>query len=625
MRPTLAPRLSPTHPPPDSGISTTLCALDTLLLRGYDVEAVVLLESDGSSLDNAAAIRRHLSPGITLYQLPSLPDGSPGSDVAWLEEGQASAQRLVAGLRASHARRLADLAGAPESALRRLWWPFTQHERVQRGDVTVMDGRCGDALLAHDAGKRALAPLLDACSSWWTQGVAAAEQPRLARAIGHAAARWGHVMFPESVHAPALRLAEQLIGLEGCEATSRVFYSDNGSTAVEVALKMALRLRAARAPPSAGSPPRRVLALTGSYHGDTLGAALAQAPSVFTAPRQAPWYTPKRGVFVDAPTCRVAQDGAWEVLLPPSLAGAGAPDELRFRLAAGLWDGASRDATQLAGQYRRAVEAALDAHSDALAGQPGGAGSVGACILEPAMQGAGGMQLVDPAFQRAMVQVCQARGLPCIFDEVFSGLWRLGAPTGAALLGLRPELICVGKLLTGGTLPLAATLASEEAFDSFRGLGSADALLHGHSYAGNAPGCAAAVHALAALGEKGRNHNMGDRGRLHPLWREELALEVARAPGVLRVTHLGTVFAAELSSLRGAERGYRSSAAREVVARLRLRGVYTRPLGDVVYLMVSPMVSPGVCDRLLQALLAELHARPDDHEPNAVDRPRVVV
>ena len=588
----------------------------------------MLLESVGSPLDNGEAIRRHLSPGIPLYRLPSLPDGSPGSEAAWLEEGRASALNLAAGLRASHARRLRVLASAPESAMRTLWWPFTQHERVQREDVTVVDGRCGDALLVHDVAAKAVAPLLDACSSWWTQGLSVAEQPRLARTIGHAAARWGHVMFPESAHPPALRLAEQLLELEGCEAASRVFYSDNGSTAVEVALKMALRLRASRSPPPAGSPPRRVLALAGSYHGDTLGAALAQAPSVFTAPRQAPWYTPARGVFVEAPTCRLAPDGTWEVRLPPSLAGLAAPEELRFSAAAGLWDGSSRDATRLAGQYRAAIEAALAPHSDGRVEQPGGTGALGACILEPALQGAGGMQLVDPAFQRALVQVCQARGLPCIFDEVFSGLWRLGAPTGAALLGLRPELLCLGKLLTGGSLPLAATLASEEVFDAFRGLGSTDALLHGHSYAGNAPGCAAAVHALEALGGQGRNLNLGPDCRLAPLWREELALQVARFPGVLRVMLLGTVFAVELRSSNG-ERGYGSNAARELVGRLRMRGVYTRPLGDVVYLMVSPMVAAGVCDRLLSALLQELHeafhALPAQVGDGQRVRPRVVV
>jgi dethiobiotin synthetase/adenosylmethionine--8-amino-7-oxononanoate aminotransferase len=369
-------------------------------------------------------------------------------------------------------------------------------------------------------------------------------------------------MFPENAHAPALELAEALLALDGCEAASRVFLSDNGSTAVEVALKMALRMSAVRRPVPAGAPPRRVLALAGSYHGDTLGAALAQAPSVFTASRQAPWYTPKRGLFLQAPTCRRATGGGWEVMLQPGIV---APaHELCFADEAALFDGASRDGSRLASLYRRAVEMALVEQADDE--QPGGVGAVGVCILEPALQGAGGMQLVDPAFQRALVAVAQARGLPVIFDEVFSGLWRLGAPTGAALLGLRPELLCMGKLLTGGTLPLAATLASDEAFDAFRGTTALDALLHGHSFAGSAAGCAAAVQALSALGR--RNANMGAGSRLHALWRDELVLAITRAPNVRRVVHVGTVFAVELQSK---EPGYRSGAARMLVRRLRIR------------------------------------------------------
>jgi len=378
-------------------------------------------------------------------------------------------------------------------------------------------------------------------------------------------------MFPENAHAPALRLAERLLALEGCEGASRVFFSDNGSTAVEVALKMALRLRAARCAPPAGAPPRRVLALAGSYHGDTLGAALAQAPSVFTSPRQAPWYTDARGVFLQAPTCRRAAGGGWEVMPQPGIAARA--EELRFADAGALFDGAARDGSRLAALYRGCVEAALDAAGSG-AELPGGAGAVGACILEPALQGAGGMQLVDPAFQRALVAAAHERRLPVIFDEVFSGLWRLGAPTGAALLGVRPELLCMGKLLTGGALPLAATLASEEAFDAFRGASALDALLHGHSFAGSAVGCAAALQALGALA--GRNANMGADGRLCALWRDDLALAITRAPGVRRVMHLGTVFAVELHS---EEQGYRSNAARLLVGRLRRHGKYASERG----------------------------------------------
>jgi dethiobiotin synthetase/adenosylmethionine--8-amino-7-oxononanoate aminotransferase len=153
-------------------------------MRGYDVAAVVLLETD-KLLRNAEALRAHLPRDVPLFQLPAMP--AVGGDVeekAWLAASREGGLALAAGLRASHARRVRDLVRAPERALRTLWWPFTQHSGVRAGDVTVIDARHGDALLVHDTAAQALTPLVDACSSWWTQGVSAAEQPALARAIG---------------------------------------------------------------------------------------------------------------------------------------------------------------------------------------------------------------------------------------------------------------------------------------------------------------------------------------------------------------------------------------------------------------------------------------------------------
>ncbi len=410
-------------------------------------------------------------------------------------------------------------------------------------------------------------------------------------------------MFPENVHTPALQLAERLLAGPGAGWASRVFYSDNGSTATEVALKMALRLHATRSPPVAGDPPPRVLALAGSYHGDTLGAACAGAPSVFNAPRQAPWYSP-RGLVMQPPSAAIGGDGAWRVTLPAELAAAAgvSDEELRFSSQAALFD-TCRDDTRLGAAYRAHVSAALvRASSDPL-------GAVGAAIVEPVLHGAGGMQCVDPQFQRALAAACRTAGVPLIADEVFSGLWRLGAVSACALLGVTPDVACYAKLLTGGTVPLAATLASSAVFDAFRGADKADALLHGHSYSAHAVGCAAAVAALDALSDAQRNPNMLSHApRLRELWDAARVAQLAAHPAVSRVVAIGTVFAAELAAPSA---GYRSHAARAVVRRMRSRGVYARPLGNVVYLMVTPMAPPQTCDRLLDALGAELRAAPD--------------
>ncbi len=290
---------------------------------------------------------------------------------------------------------------------------------------------------------------------------------------------------------------------------------------------------------------------------------------MFTGPTQAPWYS-LRGVFVEPPTAALS-DGGWRLTLPAelaaSLASAGVPDEaLCFPTQEALFS-AARDATPLGRAYRHAISAVL-AHAAAQAEH----GAVGAAIIEPVLHGASGMVLVDPAFQRAVAAACAAVRVPLIADEVFSGLWRLGAPAAAQLLGVAPDIACYAKLLTGGTVPLAATLSSEEVFDAFRGAAKTDALLHGHSYSAHPIGCAAACAALDMFGGADTNPNLlAGPQRLRELWEPALVHAVRTAPGVARVVRLGTVFAAELAPVAG-DAGYQSNAARGVVKRLRKHG-----------------------------------------------------
>ena len=349
------------------GVSATLAAADSLALRGYDVPAVALLaDADAAALRNDDAIARHLraaaracSPGgpmPTVHVLPSPPPPPPNALAAgergiadplrrWLEvEVAPGFDGLLQALLAAHTARLRGLREAGPEAARLLWWPFTQHAALPPGGgAAVIDSRCGEALSVYtaatpttdrrhndaDVGEREereereeeqrewLQPQVDACASWWTQGLAAQLQPQLARTVGYAAGRWGHVMFAEHAHAPSLAAARALLAHPGAGWASRVFYTDNGAGAVEVALKMAMRKRlldcglgvaellaldsaeqqekeqrrraasgdkAASPPPSASPAPRpqhayprlRILALAGSYHGDTLGAMMAQ-------------------------------------------------------------------------------------------------------------------------------------------------------------------------------------------------------------------------------------------------------------------------------------------------------------------------------------------------------------
>ena len=474
------------------------------------------------------------------------------------------------------------------------------------------------------------------------------------RAIAAAAGRYGHVIFPEVVHAPALKVAERILDIAGADWASRVFFSDDGSTSVEVAIKMAFRkyivdnklpfdafelpleptlsrqeLRHG-AEPKHTRPSRSielgVMGIQGAYHGDTLGAMDAVAPGVFNGSRQTPWFT-GRGTFLEPPTLAMSHS-RWETRLPPEIAKNA--ESIRFDTLEEAFDFSARDSSMLVHGYRQYIHQKLSDYESARGGDV--CQRVGACIIEPVLQGAGGMRLIDPLFQRAMVQICRDRGVPVIFDEVFTGLWRLGFPTGGSLLGVSPDVACYAKLLTGGTIPLAVTVATESVFNSFQGDSKAHALLHGHSYTAHPIGCAAALHALDALSDPEVNTNLcttvqcdggcsrggwyrdgkGAKARstsgrpsvgypcLVPLWDDDAVKGLSRRRNVKGVVCIGTIVAVELSAR---DEGYASSAASGVVQQLRERhNVYARPLGNVVYMMVTPMTSREQCSKLLEKL-----------------------
>lgn len=435
-------------------------------------------------------------------------------------------------------------------------------------------------------------------------------QVELARDMGYAAARFGHVMFPENVYEPALECAELLLEGVGKGWASRAYFSDNGSTAIEVALKMAFRkfffehgslLDFLRENTAERCIELRVLALRGSYHGDTLGAMEAQAPSSYTGFLQQPWYT-GRGLFLDPPTVYMC-NGVWKISLPNKVHVEKLQmEDTTFRSRDELFH-KTRDNSNLAGGYSSFISQQLCLYSGSE-----GCRYLGALIIEPVIQAAGGMHMVDPLFQRLLVKECQSRKIPVIFDEVFTGFWRLGAESAAELLCCLPDIACYGKLMTGGIIPLAATLATDSIFSSFIGDSKLKALLHGHSYSAHAMGCTAAAKSIKWFKDPHANHNINSEGRLlRELWDAELVHQISSHPTVQRVVVLGTVCALELKA-EGVNSGYGSLFASSLVRKLREDGIYTRPLGNVIYLMCGPCTPPHICSQLL----VKLHRRLDE-------------
>ena len=359
---------------------------------------------------------------------------------------------------------------------------------------------------------------------------------------------------------------------------------------------------------------------------------------------------------MNPPTLQLRK-GRWVVTQPrggirPEFAGEswGLDEATRgWETRAEAFDWATRDGSDLAKRYRSAVEKILDENAADPTASP-----VAALVMECVLHGAGGMDLIDPLFQRTLILVCKERGLPVVLDEVFAGIWRLGAEGAWELLGdgCAPDISCYAKLLTGGLVPLAITASTEDIFDAFRGPTKTHALLHGHSYTAYPVGCAVAAEAMRIYRDPEANPNLivegaepvggsgfesGDQGaglridrerpsgpiasssdrklRLRELWDETAVREISLLPNVAGVTAIGCVLAVEVDD--GGGGGYSSGATKEIVLKLRAHSIQARPLGNVLYVMCAPTTAPERCAQILQSVTRELRASAMDDDDDA--------
>ena len=624
------------------GVSVTLTSYESLLLRGYDVACIVL---SNEGYDNHEAIAKNVPSNVKVFSLPKLPHEGDGQK--WVHAQNDAFRDMHAHLVQWHAKRVEKLNGLAKDALDTLWWPFTQHEMVKKDMVAVIDGRSQDDFVIYDQKTETMQHRFDAAASWWTQGITGDKaNESLHRALMHACGRYGHVMFPENAHVPALEAARGILNGPAKTWGKRVFFSDNGSTATEVGIKMAFRQRyvnlgllskdgieraeqANDANVLNALPKLRILALDGSYHGDTLGAMDMQSPSIFTGSLQTPWYEP-RGLFLNAPTIGL-KNQKWTVEYAEELVVAGGAGQTsstaavvldRFENKADVFDVKKRKASSAAARYQALIDSVLD-NAERL-GKSGEAPEIGGLIMEPVLHGAGGMILIDPLFQSILMQKCKERKIPVVLDEVFAGIWRLGVEGAWELLDYEtPDISCYAKLLTGGLVPMAATVTTEEIFDSFYGPGKPQALLHGHSYTAYPIGCAVAAQALKVYTDETMNPNFSSSSssftssstttsksrrsiRLNEFWDETTLKRLSALDSVERIISVGCVFAMELKVPDGGPTGYASNIAKDVVLKLRKYGIQARPIGNVLYLMASPTTPRESCDRMLRAVVEEL-------------------
>jgi len=400
----------------------------------------------------------------------------------------------------------------------------------------------GAWLVGHD-GRR----YLDAISSWWTNLFGHAN-PRIGAALKDQLDRLEHVIFAGFTHEPGIRLAEELLRVAPA-GLARVFYADNGSSAIEVALKMSFHYwrNLGR------SGKTRFIALTGGYHGETLGAL-----SVTDVPLYRSTYAPLLGdpIFVASPDCYERDSGeSWRAYSLRRL------DDMRV---------------------------ALENHAD----------TVCAVIVEPLVQCAAGMRMYDPAYLTGLRALCDEFDVHLIADEIAVGFGRTGTLFACEQAGVTPDFLCLSKGLTGGFLPLSAVLTTTPVYAAFYAeYTSGKAFLHSHSYTGNPLACRAALATLEIFSSEPvleRNRALARRlgERLAPF---------ADHPNVAEVRQTGMIAAVELVRDKASRSAFPAAERRGLRAYLHAleHSVLLRPLGNVIYFMPPYVIAPQEIDLLV--------------------------
>lgn len=380
------------------GISSSISAYESLLVRGYDVQSVLLFRDDYYKNHEYLRdyFRKKSIPLVPLPQPPARPVGLDADFLARDEEAMAEYYsnvskgseilELLEKLSLKNAERIDRLESMAGRAHDVIWYPFTQHHGMKAKDITVIDSAYDDYFQTYksDSDKTAdgkLRATFDGSASWWTQGLGHGN-PDLSLSAAYAAGRYGHVMFAGVIHEPALELAELLLEKLNNPRFQKVFYTDNGSTGMEVAVKMGLRAACHRYGWDASKEEISILGLKGSYHGDTMGVMDCSEPSTYN--QKVEWYR-GRGYWFDFPQVKMTR-GTWKVEIPETLKDFLGSD-LEFSSLNSIFDLEQRLESDAGKRYQEYIKSTIEN----VIQQQGK--KFGALILEPIILGAGGMFL----------------------------------------------------------------------------------------------------------------------------------------------------------------------------------------------------------------------------------------
>jgi adenosylmethionine-8-amino-7-oxononanoate aminotransferase len=417
-----------------------------------------------------------------------------------------------------------------------IWHPFTQAKTAESPMGIVRAEACW--LFAEDGTR-----YLDGTASWWVNAHGHAH-PYIAAQIADQASKLEHIIFAGFTHEPAVSLAEKLVErMPGNQ--QRIFYSDNGSTSVEVALKMAIQYFHNK-----GELRNKIIAFKNGYHGDTFGSMSVGSRNAFNAPFNSLLFDT---YYIDPPETGKEQESLEQ------------------------------------------LEAVLKDEQ------------IAAFIFEPLVQGANGMRMHKADVLSKLIKRCRESNVLTIADEVFTGFYRTGKLFASGHLSEQADLICLSKTITGGTLPLGVTAAPEFIYDAFLSADKLKTFFHGHSFTANPLACRAALASLELLEKPECLENIAAIGEQHIAFSKQ----IENHHSVFEVRCIGTILAVELKTKE--ERGYLNSISERLTRFFLERGIYLRPLGNVIYCTPPYSIDTEQLKLIYNAILEllEFEAQPE--------------
>jgi adenosylmethionine---8-amino-7-oxononanoate aminotransferase len=407
-----------------------------------------------------------------------------------------------------------------------IWHPFTSlQDTSEKPLVTSADG-----IYLYTADGR---KIIDAVSSWWVNIHGHANKV-IAQAIFEQASTLEHVIFAGFTHTPAITLTQNLLSILPPNQ-SRVFFSDNGSTAVEVGIKMAMQYWFNKQVPKT-----KIIAFNGAYHGDTFGSMSVGDRGPFTTPF-APWLFDVN--FIDVPT------------------------EANFQ--------------EVVVRFSELAES----------------GEVAAFIYEPLVQGANGMVMYEPQHLENLLAIAKQHQVICIADEVFTGFGRTGKLFASGYMRTLPDIMCVSKGITGGTMPLGVTTCSLQIEAAFQSSETAKTFFHGHSYTANPIACAAANASFNLLMDQRCQNAIQQIEKLH----RDFVQRVKNHKQIKDARSLGTILAVEIET--GENTSYFNNLKTTISAFFLQRNILIRPLGNIFYVLPPYVITEIELNQIYESII----------------------